>query len=52
VVDPLAVDQEGGTMGAIVLARVPVLDPASFIGLRANGLTASKIDDFSSKPSH
>jgi hypothetical protein len=31
---------------------VPVVDPAGFIGLRGNGLTASKIDDFLSAPSH
>ena len=30
----------------IVLATVPVLDPAGIIGLRGNGLTPSKIDDF------
>jgi len=30
----------------LVLAMVPVLDPAGFIGLRGNGLTPSKIDDF------
>jgi hypothetical protein len=35
----------------IMLAMVPVLDPAGFIGLRGNGLTPSKIDDFLSKPS-
>jgi hypothetical protein len=33
-----------------VLAMIPVLDPAGFIGLRGNGLTASKIDDVLSKP--
>jgi len=36
----------------LVLATVPVLDPAGFIGLRGNGLTPSKIDDFLSEPSH
>ena len=36
----------------IVLATVPVLDPAGFIGLRGNGLTPSKIDDFLSAPLH
>jgi len=36
---------------AIVLATVPVLDPAGFIDLRGNGLTPSKIDDFLSEPS-
>src|SRR5882757_9822566 len=35
----------------IVLATGPVLDPAGFIGLRGNGLTPSKIDDFLSAPS-
>jgi hypothetical protein len=30
----------------VVLATVPVLDPAGFIGLRGNDLTPSKIDDF------
>jgi len=35
----------------VVLATVPVLDPAGFIGLRGNGLTPSKIDDFLSEPS-
>jgi len=35
----------------LVLATVPVLDPAGFIGLRGNGLTPSKIDDFFSEPS-
>jgi hypothetical protein len=35
----------------LVLATGPVLDPASFIGLRGNGLTPSKIDDFLSEPS-
>jgi len=33
-----------------VLATGPVLDPAGFIGLRGNGLTPSKIDDFLSEP--
>jgi len=36
----------------IVFATVPVLDPAGFIGLGGNGLTPSKIDDFSSAPLH
>jgi len=36
----------------VVLATVPVLDPAGFIDLRGNGLTPSKIDDFLSAPSH
>jgi hypothetical protein len=36
----------------LVLAMVPVLDPAGFIGLRGNSLTPSKIDDFLSTPSH
>jgi hypothetical protein len=36
----------------IVLATVPVLDPAGFIGLHGNGLTPSKINDFLSAPSH
>jgi hypothetical protein len=35
----------------LVLATVPVLDPAVIIGLRGNGLTPSKIDDFLSEPS-
>jgi len=35
----------------LVLATVPVLDPAGNIGLRGNGLTPSKIDDFLSEPS-
>jgi hypothetical protein len=35
----------------IVLATVPVLDPAGFIGLCGNGLTLSKIDDCLSEPS-
>jgi hypothetical protein len=35
----------------VVLATGPVLDPAGFIGLRGNGLTPSKIDDFLSVPS-
>jgi hypothetical protein len=35
----------------VVLATGPVLDPAGFIGLCGNGLTPSKIDDFSSEPS-
>jgi hypothetical protein len=34
---------------AFVLATVPVLDPAGFIGVHGNGLTASKIDDFLSE---
>jgi len=37
--------------GGLVLATVPVLDPAGIIGLRGNGLTPSKIDDFLTKPS-
>jgi hypothetical protein len=39
-------------MPQVVLATVPVLDPAGFIGLRGNGLTPSKINDFLSTPSH
>ena len=35
----------------VVFATVPVSDPAGFIGLRGNGLTPSKIDDFLSAPS-
>jgi hypothetical protein len=35
----------------LVLATVPVLDPAGFIGLSGNGLTQSKIDDFLSEQS-
>jgi len=35
----------------LVLATVPVLDPAGIIGLRGNGLTPSKIDDFLTEPS-
>jgi len=35
----------------VVLATVPVLDPAGFIGLRGNGLTRSKIVDFLTEPS-
>jgi hypothetical protein len=35
----------------VVLATGPVLDPPGFIGLRGNGLTPSKIDDFLSEPS-
>jgi hypothetical protein len=35
----------------LVLATVPVLDLAGNIGLRGNGLTPSKIDDFLSEPS-
>jgi hypothetical protein len=35
----------------LVLATVPVLDRAGNIGLRGNGLTPSKIDDFLSEPS-
>ena len=35
----------------VVLATVPVFDPAGIIGLRGNGLTPSKIDDFLSEPS-
>jgi hypothetical protein len=38
-------------MGDATLATGPVLDLAGFIGLRGNGLTPSKIDDFSSEPS-
>jgi len=30
----------------VVLAKVPVLDPADIIGLCGNGLTRSKIVDF------
>jgi len=33
----------------VVLATVPYLEPAGFIGLRGNGLTTSKIDDFLSE---
>jgi hypothetical protein len=33
----------------LVLAMVPVLDLAGIIGLRGNGLTPSKIDDFLSE---
>jgi len=36
----------------IMLATVPVLNTAGFIGLSGNGLTRSKIDDFSREPSH
>jgi hypothetical protein len=36
---------------SLVLATVPVLGPAGFIGLHGNGLTPSKIDDFLSEPS-
>jgi len=32
-----------------VLATVPYLEPAGFIGLRGNGLITSKIDDFLSE---
>jgi hypothetical protein len=35
----------------LLLATVPVLDPAGIIGLRGNGLTPSKIDDFLREPS-
>jgi hypothetical protein len=35
----------------VVLATGPGLDPSGFIGLRGNGLTPSKIDDFLSEPS-
>jgi hypothetical protein len=35
----------------LVLAMVPVLDPAGIIGLRGNSLTLSNIVDFSSEPS-
>jgi len=38
------------SVNVFVLAMVPVLDLAGFIGLRGNGLTASKIDDFLSEP--
>ena len=34
-----------------MLATVPVLEPAGNIGLRGNGLTPSKIDDFLSETS-
>jgi len=37
---------------SVVLATVPVLDLAGFIGPRGNGLTPSKIDDFLSAPSN
>jgi hypothetical protein len=40
------------TWPKVVLATVPVLDPAGFIGLRGNGLTPSKIDDFLSATSY
>jgi len=33
----------------VVLATVPYLEPAGFIGLRGNGLTTSKINDFLSE---
>jgi hypothetical protein len=36
----------------LVLATVPVLDPAGFIGLCGNGLTPLKINDFLCAPSH
>jgi len=36
----------------LVLATVPDLDPAGVIGLRGNGLTPSKIDDFLREQSH
>jgi hypothetical protein len=39
------------TQFGVVLATGPVLDPAGFIGLRGNGLTPSKIDDFLCEPS-
>jgi len=39
------------SLPVLVLATVPVLDPAGFIGLHGNGLTPSKIDDFLSEPS-
>jgi hypothetical protein len=35
----------------LVLAMVPVVDPASFIGLRGNGLTPLKINNFPSEQS-
>ena len=38
-------------MWQVVLATVPVLDPAGIIGLLGNGLTPSKIDDFICEPS-
>jgi len=38
-------------MSQVVLATVPVLDPAGFIGLHGNSLTPSKIDNFLSEPS-
>jgi len=31
---------------SILLATVPYLEPAGFIGLHGNGLATSKIDDF------
>jgi hypothetical protein len=34
-----------------VVATVPVFDPAGIIGLRGNGHTPLKIDDFLSEPS-
>jgi hypothetical protein len=53
--DPLSVLLSAGSglvhAVSVVLATVPVLDPAGNIGLRGNGLTPSKIDDFLSKPS-
>jgi len=36
---------------ALVLATGPDLDPVGFIGLRGNGLTSSKMDDFLCEPS-
>jgi len=46
-----AVDRPGaGQPYWLVLATGPVLDLPGFIGLRGNGLTPSKIDDFLSKP--
>jgi len=38
--------------GLVVLATVPDLDPVGIIGLRGNGLTTSKIDDFLSELSN
>jgi hypothetical protein len=44
-----AVNGGVGIASMIVLATVPYLEPAGFIGLRGNGLTTSKIDDFLSE---
>jgi len=45
-------DDEEDTLAhrsSLVLAAVPFLEPAGLIGLCANGLTTSKIDDFLSE---